>query len=53
MKTENTLENKAKFFTQYWGQKVFVYDNHSPRIISSDKYIENISSKHYLELKPL
>lgn len=23
MKTENTPENKAKFFAQYWGQEVF------------------------------
>ena len=22
MKTENTLDNKTKFFAQYWGQRV-------------------------------
>lgn len=25
MKTQNTLENKAAFFAQYWGQEVCVY----------------------------
>ena len=53
MKTQNTLENKTKFFAQYWGQKVYVYDNHSPKTIDSDKYIDNVSPKHYLKLKSL
>lgn len=25
MKTENTLENKRKFFAQYWGQKILLH----------------------------
>ena len=24
---ENTLENKAKFFAQYWGQKIWLQDS--------------------------
>lgn len=29
MKELNTLENKAKFFAQYWGQKVFYDPNYA------------------------
>lgn len=33
---ENTLENKQKFFAQYWGQEVQSYrlSRHSPRKIN-------------------
>jgi hypothetical protein len=37
MKTENNLENKAKFFTQYWERKVFM--------ISTDALVQqNVNS---------
>jgi len=55
---ENTLENKAKFFALYWGQKIVRhYDWHN--------HVENAScawesvfpdtkyNSYYLELKPL
>ena len=48
MKTQNTLENKAKFFAQYWGQKC-----------GKNKYCNlsvnksNILNITHLELKPL
>lgn len=32
MKTENTLENKAKFIALYWGQNVFKYDREGSTI---------------------
>lgn len=48
MKTENTLENKVKFFAQYWGQKCGKnkYGN-----LSVNK--SNILNITHLELKPL
>ena len=27
MKTENTLENKVRFFAQYWGQHVLYFSS--------------------------
>lgn len=47
---ENTLENKAKFFALYWGQKVVHYNNNLGGL-------RNISQEHfnddsYLELTP-
>jgi len=52
----NTLENKAKFFAQYWGQKVF-FD------LVSETIVENVyefwsgtirlAELDYLTLKPL
>lgn len=56
MKTQNTLENKARFFAQYWGQKIICfphnknpirYDN--PNKLLAGKFERNA----YLELKPL
>ncbi|WP_430827264.1 hypothetical protein [Chryseobacterium indologenes] len=52
---ENTLENKAKFFAQYWGQEVFKYFD----TLKIQTYFkldhENFGNIHngYLELKPL
>ena len=59
MKAEINNENKARFFTQYWGQKVLVYpkDNLAGRsggidvvgwMISTDVCVNG-----HLELKPL
>jgi hypothetical protein len=49
---ENTLENKAKFFALYWGQKVKRY-NKSPFIeLDFVDFIE-IKECDFIELKPL
>lgn len=58
MKTENTLENKAKFFAQYWGQKVFKYTRDGSLLtegIGNVLFIpeSKAMSFSYLELKPL
>jgi len=50
MKTENTPEEKAKFFAQYWGQKVlktgtYTYEVNSSFNLKHDAY--------FLELTPL
>ncbi|MDQ1859279.1 hypothetical protein [Chryseobacterium sp. WLY505] len=49
---ENTLENKAKFFAQYWGQKVLVKDEHENCPVGHNLSFEFIENA-YLELKPL
>jgi DNA polymerase III gamma/tau subunit len=52
---ENTLSNKAKFFSQYWGQKVF-YSKLYGSIVRCESYYlhkDNIQIEDYLELKPL
>ena len=52
---ENTLENKAKFFALYWGQKVFcsvLFGN----IVKCESYYlhkDNIQIADYLTLKNL
>lgn len=48
---ENTLENKAKFFAQYWLQEVLCSDifHYKNKKMNGN----NIPSDHYLELKPL
>ena len=57
-KLENTLENKHKFFAQYYGQKVLKFD------IEEDKFAftfpvdslclsEYVVNQTFLELKPL
>lgn len=48
----NTLENKAKFFAQYWGQKIF---NQLGKITKVDSWsIDHENFKFcFLELKPL
>lgn len=55
MKTliENTLENQAKFFAQYWGQRVLMYDGNDtgyPYLVNA-RHIND--DGFYLELTPL
>ena len=51
MKTENTLENKAKFFAQYWGQHLIIMGSFL-RIIDHVT-LDSVENDDYLELKPL
>ena len=51
MKTENTLENKAKFFAQYWGQHLIIMGSFL-RIIDH-LTLCNIENDDILQLKPL
>ena len=60
MKIENTLENKAKFFTQYWGQDVLcrvIFGKNKNEIIMHNTPCSNLKLGEiidsYLELKPL
>ena len=55
MKTENTLENKAKFFAQYWGCKVLKNELLNLNIPAHKIGMDNCrgSREQYLELKPL
>lgn len=50
---ENTKENKAKFFAQYWGQEVayVCYPQEEPHIWVLQDY--NINHTDHLQLKPL
>ena len=53
---ENTLENKAKYFAQYWGQDVIknctaLFDTFGLDSVLQSTY--TISNSSYLELKPL
>ena len=52
MKTQNTLENKAKFFAQYWRQKVCKLNGVKMLV---DSLIEENSmiEESWLELKPI
>lgn len=56
---ENTLENKAKFFAQYWGQNVLNSDKYGCENISyyfnpSQSNVDGIKGYNYhLLLKPL
>lgn len=52
---ENTLENKAKFFAQYWGQPVLMSNNDPKCYVIRVKFehAEDIDINDYLELKPL
>ena len=50
---ENTLENKAKFFAQYWWQEVFLLNNNKYRITKSRFNAKTLKQECYLELKPL
>ena len=52
MKTENTLENKAKFFAQYWGQYVLYFTSDFLRKIDN-LTLDSVENDDYLELKPL
>lgn len=51
MKLENTLENKAKFFAQYWGQHLIIMGSFL-RIIDH-LTLGNIENDDILQLKPL
>lgn len=53
MKTENTLENKAKFFAQYWGQKVLSSSYHYPNIYEVNRGNIRTEEQDFLELKPI
>lgn len=44
---ENTLENKVKFFAQYWGQKVMT----NGRSLFEVSYLDEPRDNEYLELK--
>lgn len=56
---ENTLENKAKFFAQYWGQEVLNHPEQSPTTL--EEVVEGICKNEiindyknsFLELTPL
>ena len=52
MKLENTLENKAKFFAQYWGQHVLYFSSDFLRKIDS-LTLDSVENDDYLELTPL
>ena len=47
---ENTLENKSKFFAQYWGQEVL---NGNGLVYSATMKTKLNDNGDYLELKPL
>jgi len=51
---ENTLENKAKFFAQYWGQSIFSYTDTPMLSLKQiiDFSLRDVSNK-ILEIKPL
>ena len=60
MKTENTLENKTKFFAQYWGQDLLcrvIFGKNKNEIIMHNTPCSNLKLGEiidsYLELKPL
>lgn len=57
MKTENTLENKAKFFALHWGQSIKTSEKHKksklkPLEINAHS-IQYCDEGSFLELKPL
>ena len=52
MKTQNTLENKARFFAQYWGQYVLYFTSDFLRKIDN-LTLDSVENDDYLELKPL
>ena len=52
MKTQNTLENKARFFAQYWGQHVLYFSSDFLRKIDN-LTLDSIENDDFLELKPL
>ena len=52
MKTQNTLENKAKFFAQYLGQYVLYFTSDFLRKIDN-LTLDSVENDDYLELKPL
>ena len=50
MKTQNTLENKAKFFSQYFSQHVLYFSSDFLRKIDN-LTLDSIENDDYLELK--
>ena len=52
MKTQNTLENKAKFFSQYFSQHVLYFSSDFLRKIDN-LTLDSIENVDFLELKPL
>lgn len=56
MKIENTLENKAKFFAQYWAQKCIIVSEKAIVKQNIDSYFINrleVYNECFLELTPL
>ncbi len=54
METENTLENKRKFFALYWGQRVEKWNGRtSPSLVDSSTFGDYNMRHNWLELKPL
>ena len=56
MKTQNILENKARFFAQYWCQKIicFPHNKNPIRYDNPNKLLAGtFERKAYLQLKPL
>ena len=49
---KNTLENKAKFFVQYWGQYVLYFTSDFLRKIDN-LTLDSVENDDFLELKPL
>ena len=52
MKTQNTLENKARFFAQYFGQHVLYFSSDFLRKIDN-LTLDSVEDDDFLELKPL
>ena len=52
MKTQNTLENKARFFAQYFGQHVLYFSSDFLRKIDN-LTLDSVENDDFLELKPL
>lgn len=52
MELQNNLENKAKFFAQYWGQNI-VKDDLKSLSITCNPHLSEWTNGFYLELTPL
>jgi len=52
MKTENTLENKARFFAQYYGQFVMMIPDNQDRLRVFDEWILK-ANQAWVQLTPL
>ena len=52
---EMTLENKAKFFAQYWGQEVVFHRNSRPEMVTFESMVNSVSiiDGYSLYLKPI
>ena len=51
--TENNLENKAKFFALYWGQKILFQKDGLGVKSNIQAYWERTLGSRFIELKPL